>query len=68
MIRILVVGKLKDPHLAALSAEFAKRIGRWSSLEIIELKDQDPDREAMAMLQKLGKGGNHHSLPEGQGF
>ncbi len=55
MIRLLTIGKLKDPHLASLCADFTKRIGRWSSLEIIELKDQNPDREATAMLQKLGK-------------
>ena len=59
MIRILSVGKLKDPHLAELCADFSKRIGRWSSLKIVELKDQDPDREAKAMLQKLGKGPVH---------
>ncbi|MBC8424794.1 23S rRNA (pseudouridine(1915)-N(3))-methyltransferase RlmH [bacterium] len=59
MIRILAVGKLKDPHLAALCADFARRIGRWASLEIVELKDQDPDREAAAMIAKLGTGPVH---------
>ncbi|MBU0741872.1 23S rRNA (pseudouridine(1915)-N(3))-methyltransferase RlmH [bacterium] len=59
MIRLLAVGRMKDPHLAELCADFAQRIGRWSALEIIELKDQDPDREAAAMLQKLGTGPVH---------
>jgi len=59
MIRILTVGKLKDRHLAELCADFAKRIKRWSSLEIVELKDQGPDREATAMLAKLGTGPVH---------
>jgi len=59
MIRLLAVGKLKDPHLSALCADFARRIGRWSGLEIVELKDQDPDREAAAMLTRLGTGPVH---------
>ncbi len=59
MIRILAVGKLKDPSLATLCADFAKRITRWARLEIVELKDQGPDREAEAMLAKLGAGPVH---------
>jgi 23S rRNA (pseudouridine1915-N3)-methyltransferase len=59
MIRILAVGKLKDPRLADLCADYGRRIGRWSALEIIELKDQDPEREADAMLSKLGTGPVH---------
>ncbi len=59
MIRILPIGKLKDRLLAELCADFAQRITRWSSLEIVELKDQDPGREATAMLAKLGTGPVH---------
>jgi len=59
MIRLLAVGKLKDPNLAALCADFERRIGRWAALEIVELKDQDPVREAAAMLARLGAGPVH---------
>lgn len=59
MIRLLVVGKLKNPSLSALCADFAQRITRWAQIEIVELKDQDPVREAEAMLAKLGAGPVH---------
>ena len=56
MIRLLAVGKLKDPSLATLCADFSQRITRWAKLEIVEFRDQGPDREAEAMLAKLGTG------------
>jgi 23S rRNA (pseudouridine1915-N3)-methyltransferase len=59
MIRIIAVGKLKDPEISTLCADFAKRIGRWASLEVVELKDQDPKREAATMIAKLGTGPVH---------
>lgn len=63
MIRLLAVGKLKDASLTTLCADFAQRITRWAKLEIVELKDQGPDREAEAMLAKLG-GGPVYALDE----
>ncbi|MDO9694346.1 MAG: 23S rRNA (pseudouridine(1915)-N(3))-methyltransferase RlmH [Candidatus Latescibacteria bacterium] len=59
MIRILAVGKLKDARLAGLAADFAQRIRPWSDLEIVELKDQGPEREAAAMLARLGPPSGH---------
>ena len=59
MIRILAVGKLKDARLAELAADFARRIRPWSDLEIVELKDQGPEREAAAMLARLGPASGH---------
>jgi len=59
VIRILAVGKLKDARLAALADEFARRIRPWAELEIVELKDQDPEREAAAMLARLGSTAGH---------
>jgi 23S rRNA (pseudouridine1915-N3)-methyltransferase len=54
VIRILAVGKLKDARLAELVEEYARRIRPWAEIEIVELKDQDPEREAAAMLSRLG--------------
>lgn len=59
MIRILAVGKLKDARLAELADDFARRIRPWSDLEIVELKDQGPEREAAAMLARLGPATGH---------
>lgn len=59
MIRILAVGRLKDARLAGLANEFAQRIRPWSDLEIVELKDQGPEREGAAMLTRLGPVSGH---------
>lgn len=59
MIRILAVGRLKDARLAGLANEFAQRIRPWSDLEIVELKDQGPEREGAAMLARLGPASGH---------
>ncbi len=59
MIRILAVGRLKDARLAGLANEFAQRIRPWSDLEIVELKDQGPEREGAAMLARLGPVAGH---------
>ena len=59
MIRILAVGKLKDARLGDLVDEYVKRCRAWVDLEIRELRDQDPVREAQAMLARLGGAGGH---------
>jgi 23S rRNA (pseudouridine1915-N3)-methyltransferase len=38
-LRIIWIGRTKDPNLATLVADFASRIGRFTPLEITELKD-----------------------------
>lgn len=59
MIRVLAVGRLKDARLGDLVAEFVKRCRAWVDVEIHEIRDQDPDREAKAMLSALGGPGGH---------
>ncbi len=54
MIRLLAVGKMKNSNYAALVAQYLKRIRPWARLEIVELKDQDPEREAQAMAERIG--------------
>lgn len=57
MIRIVAVGKVKNRHLAALAAEYLKRCGGMAACQVVEIKDADPQREAQAMLRKLGSTG-----------
>jgi len=54
MIRLLAVGKMKDRNYAALTEQYLKRIRPWAKLEITELKDQNPDREAQVMIERIG--------------
>lgn len=59
MIRIIAVGRLKDQRLAGAVDEYARRIRGLSALEIVELRDEGPDREAEAMLRRLGSPAGH---------
>ncbi len=59
MIRVLAVGKLKDRRLADLAADYLRRMQPLTRLEVVELKDQDPEREAKQLLDRLGPPGGH---------
>ena len=54
MLRIIVIGRCKDRRLAALADDYVARIRPLAPVEVIELKDADPKREATAMVQRLG--------------
>ena len=51
-IRLLSVGKDKGPT-AELAREYGERISRFAGLEVLELRAQDPAREAEALLEKV---------------
>ena len=56
-IRSVSVGKMKEKYWLAAQAEYQKRLGRYASLEIVELKDEPtPEnptpREREAVLKK----------------
>ena len=53
-MRIIVIGRCKDRRLAALADDYVARIRPLVPVEVIELKDADPKREATAMVQRLG--------------
>ncbi len=59
MIRIIAVGRLKDPRLAAAVEEYARRIRGLGALEMLEVRDEGPEREAEAMLRRLGSPAGH---------
>ncbi|MFR4009237.1 MAG: 23S rRNA (pseudouridine(1915)-N(3))-methyltransferase RlmH, partial [Christensenellales bacterium] len=53
-IRILCVGKLKEKSLKALCEEYQKRLGRYTSLEIVEVPDEPaPESLSAAMQEKV---------------
>ena len=59
-VKIVCVGKLKEAYFEAACAEFQKRLGRFCTLEIVELADEKapetlhPNDEAL-VLEKEGK-------------
>jgi 23S rRNA (pseudouridine1915-N3)-methyltransferase len=40
-LRIAAVGKLKEPYWRAACAEYVKRLGRYATVEMIEVPDRD---------------------------
>jgi 23S rRNA (pseudouridine1915-N3)-methyltransferase len=59
VIRIIAVGRLKDPNTRGAFEDYRKRIGRFARLEVIELKDEERIRG------HLEKGGVIVALDEG---
>ncbi len=59
MIRVIAIGKLKDRRVAGLVEEYARRMSGLAPFSQIELRDEDPDREARAMLDRLGSAAGH---------
>jgi 23S rRNA (pseudouridine1915-N3)-methyltransferase len=64
MIRVIAVGRLKEPHYRAAEEEYLKRLGRYCKIEIHELKectDKNPEvgkrKEAEQILARLKDGG-----------
>ncbi len=41
MIRIICLGKLKEPYLIALTNDYLNRIKKYHKIELIELKDEE---------------------------
>ncbi len=53
-IDLIVLGKIKEKYLNEAIDEYKKRISRFASLNIIELKDRDkPDKLSAAELDKI---------------
>lgn len=53
-IDFIVLGKIKEKYLNEAIDEYKKRISRFASLNIIELKDRDkPDKLSDAELEKI---------------
>lgn len=54
LLRIIVIGRCKDRRLAALAEDYVARIRPLAPVEVLELKDADPRREAGEMVRRLG--------------
>lgn len=55
MIKLVVVGKIKDKHLQTLIDDYVKRINRYHKLEVIEVKDEPIQNDESAVLKKEGQ-------------
>lgn len=55
MIRILCVGKLKEPYIKSLIDDYSKRINKYHQLHIIEVKDENSLEKESESLQKQFK-------------
>ncbi len=55
MIKIISVGKIKDKALKSLIDDYVKRIGPFSSIELIEVKDFNTKDEENESLIKIVK-------------
>lgn len=45
MIKIIVIGKIKEKYLTDAINDYKKRLSKYTKLEIIELKDTEPSLE-----------------------
>jgi len=54
MIRILAVGRMRNAALTNLGDDYLRRLRRLGKVEVTELKDTGPQREARAMVAALG--------------
>ena len=53
MIKIIVVGKLKEKYLTDLINDYTKRVNKYHKLEIIELKDSNIKDEKKEILKYI---------------
>ena len=53
-IRLIAVGKIKESYLAAGIAEYEKRLRPYCNLELVELKDEGMEKEAVRLEKYLG--------------
>lgn len=56
MIRVLAVGRLKAAWAQQACAEYEKRARRFARVEVVEIGDEDPEREGRVLLTRLGQG------------
>jgi len=55
LIKLIVIGKLKNKQIAALAEEFVKRIQFDAKIEIQEFRDSDKEGESRRVLEALAK-------------
>jgi len=55
MIKVICVGKIKEPYLNNLINDYTKRINKYHKLEIINLKDSNALAESEEIIARLNK-------------
>ncbi len=55
-IRIIAVGRIKESFILEGIREYSKRLAPFCKFEIIELKDEGPEKEAKVLERYLGDG------------
>jgi len=55
MIKVICVGKIKEPYLNNLINDYTKRINKYHKLEIINLKDSNALVESEEIIARLNK-------------
>ena len=53
LFKLLVVGRVKDPHYQAKISEYLQRLNAFGKLEVVELKDDTLEKESAAILKAL---------------
>ena len=52
MIKLLVVGKLKEKYFKEACLEYQKRLSKYCKLEIVEVMDQSGDEKTVKEMEK----------------
>ncbi len=71
LLKIIAIGKLKDKAFKERCDEYAKWLSPYAKLEIKELPDSTPEKEATAILKELEKDKGAFIVPmaeEGQQY
>lgn len=55
LLDLVAVGRLRSREIAALAAEFSKRLGAYARLKVTELADSDVAGEGKAILRELDR-------------
>ena len=53
LIKLIAVGRVKDPHYQAKINEFLQRLNAFGKVEIVELRDDSVEKESAAILKTL---------------
>lgn len=53
LLKLVVVGKVKDVHYSAKINEFMQRLNAFGKVEIVELRDDTVEKESAAILKVL---------------
>ena len=53
MIKIIVVGKIKEKYLSNMIEDYYKRINKYHKLEIVEIIDNDSISEGKNIIKKI---------------